>query len=130
MNRKDFIANVGFGAVALLAAQCGIGCNKQNTTAVDFTLDVSTGALSQSGGYLINNGVIVAKTLTGDFIAVSAACSHEGTSVRYSSSGNNFVCPSHGATFNSSGSVTKGPANTSLTQYKTALSGNTLRVYA
>ena len=78
MNRKDFIANVGFGAVALLAAQCGIGCNKQNTTAVDFTLDVSTGALSQSGGYLINNGVIVAKTLTGDFIAVTAACSHEG----------------------------------------------------
>jgi len=131
MNRKDFIAQVGFGAVALLATQCGLSsCSKQNTTAVDFTLDISTGSLATNGGSLNHNGVIVARTSTGDFIAVSAACTHEGTSVNYSSSANNFVCPNHGATFNASGKATKGPASSALTQYQTALSGNTLRVFS
>lgn len=131
MNRKEFLAQVSFGAAALLAAQCGIGCNKStNASQVDFTLDISTGPLSGSGGYLIKNGVIVAKTAAGDFIAVSAACPHEGTSVNYNAAGNAFVCPNHGATFSAAGAVTRGPANSNLIKYNTALSGTTLRVYS
>lgn len=131
MTRKDFIAQVGFGAAAVLAAQCGIGCNKATTASnVDFTIDVSTGQLAANGGYLVKNGVIIARTLSGDFVAVSAACTHEGTSVNYNASVNQFVCPNHGATFSSNGAVTRGPANSNLTKYNTALSGNTLRIYS
>lgn len=138
MDRKEFLSQVGFGVAALLVPVCigGVSsCSKESTTPstpsnVDFTLDVSTGALAANGGYLVSNGVIVARTTSGSFIAVSAACTHEGTNVYYSSSNNNFICPNHGAKFSTSGSVTQGPASKSLTQYKTTLSGTSLRVYS
>lgn len=139
MTRKDFFARVGFGAVAVLVPACIGGlvtsCTKDGTptpapTNVDFMLDISTGTLTSNGGYLVHLGVLVARTLTGSFIAVSAACTHQGTTVNYSSAGNNFICPNHGAQFSSTGAVTRGPASTNLTQYNTALTGNSLRVFS
>lgn len=134
MDRKEFLSQVGFGALLALAPACISGlssCKKTETvTKIDFSIDVSTGTLATNGGYLITNGVIVARTNAGSYIAVSAACTHEGASVNYNSGGNNFVCPRHGATFNSSGAVTQGPASTSLTKYNTSLSGTSLHVYS
>ncbi len=135
MNRKEFLSQVGMGAALLLVPSCigGLtGCKKDNpaATPVDFTLDVSTGPLASNGGYLVQSGVIVARTNSGNYIAVSAACTHEGTQVNYVASNNNFVCPNHGAKFKSAGSVTQGPANNSLTQYNTSLSGSNLRVFS
>lgn len=139
MTRKDFFARVGFGAVAVLVPACIGGlvtsCTKDGTptpapTNVDFMLDISIGTLTSNGGYLVHLGVLVARTLTGSFIAVSAACTHQGTTVNYSSAGNNFICPNHGAQFSSTGAVTRGPASTNLTQYNTALTGNSLRVFS
>lgn len=138
MDRKDFLSQVGNGAAALLVPFCigGIsGCTKTDSTTsapsnVDFKLDVSTGTLAKNGGYLVSNGVIVARTNTGSLIAVSAACTHQGTNVYYNVSGNSFICPNHNANFSADGTVTKGPASTSLTKYNTALIGNSLRVYS
>ncbi len=138
MDRKDFLSQVGVGAAALLAPIClgGIaGCGKSDSTPsaptnVDFTLDISSGALATNGGYLVSQGILVARTSTGSFLAVSAACTHEGTSVTYSATNNNFVCPNHGAKFSANGAVTQGPATRSLTTYQTSLSGNTLRIYS
>lgn len=128
---------IRIGASALTIPVClGVlnGCSGQNPvpapTNVDFTLDVSTGNLSKPGGYIVKSGVLVAQTTTGSFIAVSAACTHEGTSVQYVGSRNDLECPSHGATFSTSGAVTKGPARTALKQYQTSLSGNSLRVFS
>lgn len=139
MTRKDFFARVGFGAAAVLIPACigglATSCEKEETSAnaptnVDFTLDITTGTLAANGGHLVHLGVLVARTLTGTFIAVSAGCTHQGTTVNYSSSGNNFICPNHNAQFNSAGAVTQGPASTNLTQYNTALTGNSLRVFS
>lgn len=137
MDRKDFFSQVGLGAAALLVPACigGIaGCKKESSTnpptSVDFNLDVSTGSLATNGGFLVQNGILVARTLTGSFIAVSAACTHEGTTINYTAATNNFTCPNHGAQYTSSGVVTRGPATKNLTQYNTSLSGNTLRVYS
>jgi len=91
-------------------------------------LDVSSGALATNGGSLLKSGVIVARTLTGTFIAVSAACTHEGTTVQFQSANTNFYCPNHGAKFSQTGSVTNGPASKALTLYKTTLTGTSLRV--
>ena len=110
------------------------GCSQNDPipapTNVDLTIDVSSGALSQNGGYLVKSGLIIARTLSGDFLAVSAACTHEGTTVQYRSAQNNFTCPSHGASFSSTGKVTNGPARKSLAVYNTELSGTTLHVFS
>src|SRR4051812_38589947 len=120
MTRKEFIAQVGITALTLPVCLGMLsGCSGQNPvpvpTNVDFTLDVSSGNLSRDGGYTIKNGVIVARVSPGSFLAVSAACTHEGTNVQYISSRKDFECPSHGATFSSDGKVTQGPARAALT---------------
>ncbi len=147
MNRKDFFAKVGFGAALFLVPACIVGletsCSKDSTTnstpvqtpsttptGVDFTLDVSQGNLAVNGGFLVNNGIVVARTTTGTFLAVSSACTHQGTQVGYVSSSNSFHCPNHGANFSSTGAVTNGPATSNLTQYKTTLTGTFLRVFS
>ena len=134
ISRKEFIEQVGVGAAVLFVAACAGSCKKTSSTPsgptnVNFTVDVSTGALSSNGGYLIQSGVIVARTSTGSFVAVSATCTHAGGTLGFTSS-NIFQCPLHGATFNTSGTVTGGPATTNLQKYNTALNGNSLRVYS
>lgn len=139
MNRKEFLQKVGFGAAIALVPACVGGlatsCSSENPTVtapknVNFTIDVSTGALSANGGFLVINGIIIARTISGAFIAVSSACTHQGTTINYNSTNNNFVCPNHGAHFDSSGAVTQGPAAVNLTSYHTQLTGNTLNVYS
>ena len=140
MDRKNFLSQVGVGAAAFLAPIClgGIaGCGKSSNDStpsapsnVDFTLDVSSGALASNGGFLVSQGILVARTNAGAFLAVSAACTHEGTSVTYNAANNNFVCPNHGAKFSNTGMVTLGPATTNLKSYNTSLTNSTLRIYS
>jgi cytochrome b6-f complex iron-sulfur subunit len=133
MNRKEFLSIVGIGATGVFATSCLSACKKENNTNIDFTLDLSSSAnsaLAANGGYVISQGVIVAKTSAGEFIAVSAACTHQGVNVQFQSSNNRFYCPGHGANFNTNGTVQNGPANSPLTKYNTSLSGNILRVYS
>ena len=138
MNRNEFLSHVGTGAAALLVPACFCtlaGCSDSGSvpaapTNVDFTIDISTGALSNNGGYLVKDGIIVARTTSGGFLAVSAACTHQGTTIQYVGSSNSFRCPNHGATYNASGQVTLGPASRSLAQYNAALTGTSLRVFS
>lgn len=140
MTRKDFFSKVGFGAALVLVPACIGGlassCSTDDASStpapsgVDFTVDVSTGALAANGGYLVFKGIVIARTNTGTFLAVSAACTHEGTSVKYVASGNSFHCPNHGANFSNSGQHLNGPGSANLTQYNTTLTGSSLRVYS
>ncbi|MGL2966104.1 ubiquinol-cytochrome c reductase iron-sulfur subunit [Flavobacterium sp. XGLA_31] len=140
MTRKEFFSRVGFGAAVVLVPACIGGlassCSEDEgspvpaPTNVDFTLDISTGALATNGGFLVHGGIVVARTNTGDFLAVSASCTHQGTNVNYNAAGNNFICPNHGARFSSTGVVTQGPATSNLQQYNTELTGNSLHVYS
>ena len=133
ITRKEFIEQVGVGAAVLFVAACAGSCKKSGSsntgpTNVNFTLDVSSGPLSSNGGYTIQSGVIVARTSTGAFVAVSATCTHQGGTLSFSP--DTFNCPLHGAQFNTSGAVTRDPASTNLQTYHTSLSGNSLRVYS
>ena len=138
MERKEFLSPVGFGVAALLLPACIstlTGCSSNDVapttpTNVDFTIDISSGPLATNGGFLVSNRIIVARTTAGSFLAVSAICTHEGTTIQYQSGSNNFRCPNHGATFSATGQVTNGPANKPLTQYKTELTGTSLRVFS
>lgn len=134
MTRKEFLSQLGVGGATVFAAACMQSCAKTGApTNVDFQLDLTAtanNALKTAGGYVINQGVIVAYTSSGTYLAVSAACPHEGVEVQFRSSSSQFVCTAHNSYFSSNGARISGPANTGLTQYKTSLTGNILRVYS
>ncbi|MFM7840104.1 MAG: ubiquinol-cytochrome c reductase iron-sulfur subunit [Chitinophagaceae bacterium] len=142
MDRKEFLSQLGLTSATFLLVPCLGGCTKSSVEGsggtpppdkIDFTIDLSNpenSILNSTGGYLIKNGIIVAKTVAGNYVAVSAACTHEGNPVEYQSNNDQFYCPRHGATFSTSGAVTGGPARSNLKQYNTTLSGTSLRVYA
>lgn len=137
MTRKDFIAKMGTGSGLLILASCLGGCDKDspsyNPTDIDFTIDLSAAdyvALTVDGGYMTFQDVIVARTLTGTFIAVSVKCTHGGAPIVFQSSTTDFACLKHGATFDRHGAVTHGPATSDLVEYKTTLTGTKLRVFS
>ena len=137
MDRKEFLSLIGMTAGGVVLSACFGSCQKETTSpstvSKDFTLDLtqtSNAALKNNGGYLVTNGVIVAKTTSGAYIAVTSACTHEGTTVSFDSGNNRFHCSNHGANFSTTGAVLNGPANTDLQQFKTSLSGNSLRIYS
>lgn len=140
MNRKEFFAKVGFGAATVLLPACIAGLatscssnNEESTTApttVDFIIDISTGSLAADGGFLVSKNIVVARVDANTFLAVSAACTHDGTNVNYVSSSKTFHCPNHGANFSSTGNHLNGPGAGNLKQYNVTLSGNSLRIYS
>ena len=136
MKRKEFLSMLGIGAAAVACTACFSGCAKQDNGVsppanVDFTIDITDPTKSDLNGTGYNNdGVIVVKTTGGAYAAVSAACTHQGTTVYYRRSSNDFYCNSHGSSFAIDGNVTHSPATSSLKHYNTTLTGNLLRVYS
>lgn len=137
MERREFLTFLGLGAAAAACASCLQGCTVKDPgitspSGIDFTLDLSTttnAGLKTLGGYLYNSGVIVAHSPAG-YIAVSAACTHQGNTIYYDLTSNSFICPAHGSRFATDGSVLNGPASNPLGRYNVSLSGNSLRVYS
>ena len=148
MERKDFIEQVGLSAASILIFGCMQGCSKSDSTpeqptgsnnntnkAIDFTINITVSpytSLNTAGGFYVDktNNIIIARTLANEFIAVSSLCTHQQVTVDFQANNNRFYCSAHGSAFFTSGAVLNGPANVALKQYKTALSGNSLRVYA
>jgi cytochrome b6-f complex iron-sulfur subunit len=138
MDRKEFLTALGYASGALIFATCLAGCKKEDNSnsttpapVVDFTLELTqpaNAALNTNGGFIYSNGIIVAKTTAGNIIAVSQACTHQGTTVQFQGVNNQFFCPNHGSTFSTSGAVTGAPATASLKQYNVTITGNLVRV--
>jgi cytochrome b6-f complex iron-sulfur subunit len=148
MERKDFIEQVGLSAASILIFGCMQGCSKSdspaaptpppsnnNTTkAIDFTINITLNpysSLNTAGGFYVDktNNIIIARTLTNEFLAVSALCTHQQVLLDFQANNNRFYCSGHGSTFSTTGAVLNGPAATSLKQYKTTLAGNNLRIF-
>ena len=137
MERAEFLNKMGLGAVFALTATCLGSCSKDATTPsgpVDFTLnlnDAANAALATTGGYVIQNGVVIAKTGTGTYAAATVICSHEGQrQITYKSTGSQWYCSAHGALFDINGNGLNGNGSKGLTIYKTSLTGTNLRIYS
>lgn len=146
MERKEFIEQVGLSAASILVFGCMQACSKtggttQNTsnnsggsTKIDFTINITIAPynnLNSAGGFYVDNTnkIIIARTLSNEFIAVSSLCTHQQVTVDFQPNNNRFYCSAHGSAFNLTGAVTNGPANSALKQYKTLLTGSSLRIY-
>lgn len=138
VERRKFFTLLGAGAAVVVAGQTLASCSKNVASPygapqnVDFTLDLTNSTytgLKSIGGSAYNSGIIIAHTSADTMVAVSDVCTHQGCTVQFNGS-NGFICPCHGSTFASNGTVTRGPASAPLAKYNTTLSGNSLRVYS
>lgn len=147
IDRKDFMKQVGIGFGAIMLMNCLQACSESEIpdpminpggdgNKVDFTLnlnDTGNSALNQNGGFLVvsSRGVIVARKLDGSFIAVSSACTHQGTTINYRRDTDDFLCPNHQSVFSAVGAVTRGPATAALKRFNTSFTAtsNTVRVF-
>ena len=139
MDRKEFLSQLGIGAAGVLFVGCLGGCEKDVPAAasnVNLTIDLTSSTYSKlttPGNFIyLGNGVIIAQTLTGDYVAVSQYCTHEGANVKFNSAANDFYCSlqgsSHGSVFSTTGTVTSGPAGSALKQYTVTKTGDSLTI--
>ncbi len=133
MNRKEFVSQLGLGIAGFAFLSCTQGCSKKSVAAapenVNYTLNLSETAyapLLNTGGYIYYKGLIIGKALSGDYLAVSQACTHEGENVVFESNTTKtqFVCRAHNSYFSSEGTVTGGPAKSSLKKYTVSATGS------
>jgi cytochrome b6-f complex iron-sulfur subunit len=103
------------------------GGNTTNSFKVDLTKD-----LQAVGSFIFNDKIIVVRLATGSvpssFVAIQRACTHQGTEVNWNASKNEFICPNHGARFNTSGQNIGGQSTGALPVYAISISGTTLSV--
>ena len=138
MDRRNFLkttcalCGLGVAGSALLLDSCKKNSNSTSPQgpSVNFTLDLTqsaNAALNAPGGSVASNGVVVANS-SGNFIAVAQSCTHAGCSINYNPSGNNFVCPCHGGTYDTNGNVTGGPPPSPVKKYAVTRAGNILTI--
>jgi nitrite reductase/ring-hydroxylating ferredoxin subunit len=136
MNRKEFLSKLSVGAAFALTTGCLGSCSKDNGSIapsgnVDFTLDLNAATnsnLQSNGGYVINNRVVVAKDSSGNYIAATQRCSHEGLK-EVILRNDEWYCTAHGARFDLQGGGLNSDGGKGLTIYKTELNGTMLRVF-
>lgn len=146
MNRKEFLKTLGAGAAFAITFSCLGGCTNDNgdifpeeiaidpdpVTGALLTLDLSaasSSALKNNGGYLVKNKIVVARGLSGNYVAATVRCSHEPKD-KVTFRNNEYYCTEHGARFNTAGSGLNSKGSKNLTTYRTSLDGNTLSVFA
>ena len=147
MERKDFIEKVGLSAASILIFGCMQSCSKSESTPsqptgpnnnstnkIDFTINITNNpytSLNTAGGFYVErtNNIIIARTLTNDFVAVSSLCTHQQVTIDFQANNNRFFCSGHNSAFSTTGVVLGGPAPAPLKAYKTALTGSSLRIF-
>ena len=97
---------------------------------VQVTIDAGSPLAAPGSVALVRAGaasLLVARTGSDTFTALSSTCTHEGCAIT-AYVGQTFVCPCHGAEFDSAGLVISGPARTPLPQYSTEFDGTVLTI--
>lgn len=137
MNRKEFLEKIGIGAAFALTATCLGSCTKDEAPKpkdLDFTVDIRENKyinLSKPGGYVIENGVVIARNLKGEYVAATVLCTHEpNKNITYRDTDGVWYCTVHGAIYSESGKGLNALGAKGLTIYKTSIDGNNLRIFS
>jgi len=136
MDRKEFFSKVLVGgSVLFLAPAVFNACSKASdpapstggNTTINLTLSAFA-SLKTIGGSAYSGNMIIIRSSATTYIALSKICTHQGCTVEYNSSANKLMCPCHGATFNTSGTVLQGPASRPLSLYTVIVDGTNLTI--
>jgi len=138
MDRKNFLNSIT-GGLALSCVSCMMAaCSKEDDNGGatgngngNLTIDLAT-QITAIGDFLASNGFIVIRVASGNqassFKAFSNICPHQGGIISYDKGSSAFSCATHGATFNQTGTVTKGPASTNMTNIIVSITENILTI--
>jgi nitrite reductase/ring-hydroxylating ferredoxin subunit len=127
LNRRAVLTGIGAALAGFgLAGPAESALAAAKTYTVGKTTDIAVGSarMYQVAGV----PVLVTQPKKGIFKAFNGFCTHQQVQIS-GLQGTNLVCEQHGSSFNSTtGKVTNGPARTGLANYKTSVSGTTLKV--
>jgi len=139
MERSEFLKTLGTGTLAVCAV-CGmISCSDNDDPApvggggIDLTINIEESPytnLKNVGGSAYKDNIIIARTGSDTFVALSKVCTHAGQTVVYDHPNSRFVCNAHNSVFETNGSVVSGPANRSLAKFKTEFNAPNLRIFS
>ena len=96
------------------------------------TIDAASPLASPGSAALVQSPLgtlLVSRTASDAFSALTATCTHEGCSIT-GFLDSSYVCPCHGSRFDTSGRVLNGPASRSLRQYQTQFANGVLTITA
>ncbi len=71
---------------------------------------------------------VVLQTQAGEYLALSAVCTHLGCVVQWQAAKGEFLCPCHGGRFAPNGNVLSGPPPRPLDTLPLTIDGNQLRI--
>ncbi len=71
---------------------------------------------------------VVLQTSPGEFVALSAVCTHLGCVVAWQEQASEFLCPCHGGRFSADGQVLGGPPPSPLESLGVELDGDQLKI--
>ena len=115
----------GGGAPGLPAINAAIANNT-----ITLNIDGSSPLSAVGSAALVtasSRSFLVARTGQNTFTALTAVCTHEQCTVS-TFQNQTFECPCHGSQYSTSGSVLRGPATRSLTQFPTNFANNVLTI--
>ena len=137
MKRKEFIEKLGLGAAFVLTSTCLGGCSRDQADPpkdINFTIDLEDpkyAELQVFGSYVIEDQIVIARSNTGEYLAATLICSHEGLSqITYSDREGAWFCTAHEALFAEDGEGLNANGSKGLTVYSTELTDNLLRVFS
>ncbi len=145
ISRRKFIrlgAAFGVGAAGVsLAAACGGGSGESSSSGGGSASRGGASTTSGGGGAIAEEQAVAPGTATtftnsgdpavlvhlesGDFVAYSAVCPHQGCTVEYQQDSGQLACPCHGSAFDpaDSGAVLSGPAQQPLSDIPVEVRG-------
>lgn len=137
INRHDFLRQLGFAGSALAAVYFTghlQSCTNDRVSPepTNLTLDLIdpvNAALKTNGGYVIKDGVVIARSNQGTYIAATLTCSHEGKNeISYQT--DHFYCAAHGAKYDNAGKGLNSEGKKGIRVYTAILKDNVLTITA
>jgi Rieske Fe-S protein len=99
---------------------------------VTVAIDASSPLFATGGAALVQTSIgdfLVSRPAQSSFIALTAICTHEGCTIT-GFANQDFVCPCHGSTYDTSGRILSGPAPAPLQMYPAQFANGTLTISA
>ena len=98
---------------------------------LEFPLSDFTDNIGDNYGLLVSSNelggaIILIKDAGGEFMAISARCTHQGCQVKVKQ--HFFSCPCHGSTYDGFGNVIRGPAQKDLRSFPVKISDGIIKI--